>query len=469
MTKILTSIGVLVLFVPPGAALAQEGYCRFYVVLQNRNRDVVTAPFNGECSGDPIDCFPAAEHTVPWGNWGVNSNVGARVDQDQFAGWCTSGDSEGCDSSSGGGVGDWEWNSCRAEFPPRDCNFYNAADCWEQTSTAPNVQWYGTLVFDAYVPSGGCSVYDGVGFVLENNYMDLWELDPCDEDENVYELLYPDLTVTRTCSSSSCGPDVSSWVNPNGGDTLHVAAQIRMIVEGEFFEEPLVVDQGTEQSTRLLTASDFARLIPHVGTSIPLNRFARRTLAADNMAGAQWRVSGNVVGPSGPIAGARVLLVDRRGEFMVSKTARTDSTGYFALTDVSSGVHEVVIAADGYAAERRQVTLPGEAQGKLQVTLRRGASIGGRVVDILGNPIADARIEIEYPPPIPTDARIRILNDWHRGRRITRSQGHFHLHDLLPGTPFTLRIQHADRGEFVAGTYQLEPGEERLDILVVWP
>lgn len=52
--------------------------CQHYVEMFNRDRHVYEAP-NAECGGI---------HTVPFGNWGVDSNYGSRQDTDQFAGWC---------------------------------------------------------------------------------------------------------------------------------------------------------------------------------------------------------------------------------------------------------------------------------------------------------------------------------------------------------------------------------------------
>jgi hypothetical protein len=59
--------------------------CELRKSFFNRNR-YVFGSVNAECSGDFMWC-PPFSHSVPWGNWGVDSNVGSRRNSDQFAGW----------------------------------------------------------------------------------------------------------------------------------------------------------------------------------------------------------------------------------------------------------------------------------------------------------------------------------------------------------------------------------------------
>lgn len=82
-------------------------YCWVFFDMENKDR-YCYGYVNTECS------WP---HSVPFGNWGVDSNVGTRWDDHQFQGWYPTADK-------------WmEWNSCYKDFPPPDisCNyFYNA-------------------------------------------------------------------------------------------------------------------------------------------------------------------------------------------------------------------------------------------------------------------------------------------------------------------------------------------------------
>jgi hypothetical protein len=71
--------------------LAQRCVIRVEVVNHNRYA-YHTAE---ECEG--------VFHSAPWGNWGVNSNMGRRLDTDQFQGW-----RQGCNQTK------VEWNSCSA-------------------------------------------------------------------------------------------------------------------------------------------------------------------------------------------------------------------------------------------------------------------------------------------------------------------------------------------------------------------
>src|SRR5262249_42944408 len=75
--------------------------CTVNVTLINHNRYAYET--DEECSG-PI-------HSVPWGNWGVNSNVGTVRDTDQFKGW-----RQPCSDVK------VEWNSCSFNYAPPDQN-----------------------------------------------------------------------------------------------------------------------------------------------------------------------------------------------------------------------------------------------------------------------------------------------------------------------------------------------------------
>lgn len=203
-------------------AQIQQGKATCTVVLGvlNRNR-VVLAPNQGvhitaECSGDRADCFPLVEHSVPFGNWGVSSNAGSKEAGDQFQGW-KCGD-KFC-----------QWNSCTSEFPPANCTYYNSAGCTQQATTTGN-NVYGNIgtrygvkcpweLPEYGLSGGGCQNLDGKTITVSNNFMTLYEIDPCDPDELVQTMLFPDVSVTLSCDQYSCTGTPSSWAGPIGYDS----------------------------------------------------------------------------------------------------------------------------------------------------------------------------------------------------------------------------------------------------------
>lgn len=216
------------------AEIASAQVCRISMAGATRNRKIINQLY-AECAGDTINClawvpiFNMLEHSLPFGNWGVTSNFGQKKDGHQFQGWCNRRylqDNAGnwawhCMDSRGW----YEWNSC-SQWPYNapSCNLYNANNCtWQVTSQGNNV--HGTIGFDAWAScpmdtngdgqcdTGGCLNQTSVG--TYNNYMSLYELDGCDEDELVQSLYFPPTTATSNCSVWYCPAAGGSWVTPN--------------------------------------------------------------------------------------------------------------------------------------------------------------------------------------------------------------------------------------------------------------
>ena len=176
-----------------------------------------------------------------WGNWGVSSNVGEKIDGHQFQGWY-----------HGGSDGWYEWNSCAADtvrpnfrmfnFPvpsgqqPYPANNYPFSDPFthnncvpphgdsdcdgneyyvDQISTTGVSNHYGTQRrtirvnlpddndCDGIMDSGGCADLDGLTYAIRNNFMTLYELDHGGEDL-VQSVYFPDVSGTLECTVEGC-------------------------------------------------------------------------------------------------------------------------------------------------------------------------------------------------------------------------------------------------------------------------
>jgi hypothetical protein len=204
-----------------------QNQCVISIAMVNHNRYAYET--DEECSG-PV-------HTVPWGNWGVNSNMGRVRDADQFKGWRQS-----CSEVK------VEWNSCsvnyahpdanceRLNFPnwgntyPYPANGYPFSDSYGWNDAVPP---YGTSAcVDQYSPcgvnqyggatasyavsaprdfdcngsfdSGGCLDLNGLTLSVRNNFMTVYELDSPDSDDLIQSMYFPDVSVTLSCDAFGC-------------------------------------------------------------------------------------------------------------------------------------------------------------------------------------------------------------------------------------------------------------------------
>ena len=219
-----------------GALPASAQVCTINGYMVNHNR------FAYDTAEECLNCGPLC-HSVPFGNWGVSSNVGSKQDADQFQGWYP-----GCNPGPGTLV---EWNSCSRDYvrPDPDCQRLNFPDyaglfpypangypftdsyvhnnyvpvaggsdrCVDQTSPCgPNAygSWGVTISVpeiydgdgDGYAESGGCQALDGATVTVTQNFMTVYELDE-GNDDLIDSLYFPNVSVTLHCFSEGC------WAN----------------------------------------------------------------------------------------------------------------------------------------------------------------------------------------------------------------------------------------------------------------
>jgi len=192
--------------------------CRLSVAGLNRNRAVI-GPVNAEC--------PSPLHSAPFGNWGVTSNFGRRVDGRQFEGWCrdqTITDNTGRNDRV---CGDrwFEWNSCTShpDFRAPNCTLFNSEECTTQvTTTGVNIVGTQTVEIPVGCPIdvdgddvpdlGGCA--DVSTYSHGKNFMSVYELDPLTGDELVQTMIFPEIELPMTCGPLGCPATGSGWFTP---------------------------------------------------------------------------------------------------------------------------------------------------------------------------------------------------------------------------------------------------------------
>jgi uncharacterized protein (TIGR03437 family) len=217
--------------------------CRIQTSGLNRNRRA-EGPVHAEC--------PVSVHTVPFGNWGVTSNFGQKLNDHQFQGWCH--DTPICDNRGNCRTecqdGWYEWNSCTDidEFRAPNCTLFNDKNCTAQaTTTGQNV--HGTRSVDVTVRCPADTNADGISdqggcadlkvFSNGTNFMSLYELDPGTTDDLIQTMYFPDTSVSLTCTVFGCLPAQSLWVMPNAYDSptspAKVSAEFAMTVNSAIF------------------------------------------------------------------------------------------------------------------------------------------------------------------------------------------------------------------------------------------
>jgi len=164
--------------------------------------------------------------------------------------------------------------------------------------------------------------------------------------------------------------------------------------------------------------------------------------------GRKVRIEGTITGEDGPLpAGAQIWLDP------ASELATVSPDGRFVLEARPHGAATLRAVASGYVHARCDLAAPLEDVNVVQITMRRGESIEGRVLDGSGQPLSGARV-IAWPADPTVEERERVggwITEKNLASTTSRSDGRFVL-DGLPSRP--LRVVASANG-FVTAT--LEP------------
>jgi hypothetical protein len=163
----------------------------------------------------------------------------------------------------------------------------------------------------------------------------------------------------------------------------------------------------------------------------------------------QGRVS-TADGDSVPIAHARIVVYEDKTPEAVFFA---DNDGRFAFTVESARGRRIVISKAGYAPA--DVTLTGPAlSAPLEVRLRRGGAISGRVIDVRGEPYSNATVNLIQPRPgsdVPTLKSVR-----------TDDLGEYRLWGIAEDTDYVVELAVMQRdmlGLFYPGTDRIDRAE----------
>jgi len=187
-------------------------------------------------------------------------------------------------------------------------------------------------------------------------------------------------------------------------------------------------------------------------------------------------VTGKVMvsGTSEPIAEADVAIVTTDGVF----EATTDANGQFTLADVPAGRQTVLIRADGFFVESTTPNTPFLPRAELPVTVTagatavaipnvsmvRGGTIVGKVVDPQGSPLPFIRVEALRPGAIATNSGVVPT----AANRITDDRGEYRMFFVPPGE-YVIRAQVQNGRPAGAIPTTSRPGEIQTLMTTMYP
>jgi hypothetical protein len=416
-------------------------------------------------------------HTSPWGNWGVNSNVGTRLNTDQFQGW-----RQPCSQTK------VEWNSCTNRSKYRTADFLNfpslfydypfprngypfadpfpANDLTPPYGTVYNVDQYSPCGANAYggvqlvlpaaalrdpdgdgiYEAGGCAVLDGQRLTMQQNFMSLYELDTPDPDDLIESLHFPDLSVVLRCTPNICvalgDEDRDGWPD-DLNDAASPQYQWPVLYQDQWGaicrpDDPNVPCKRIDATIRV------GKVLGHfLEQGIPSLPFSYETPGAftKRPVGATRIVGRAVDGNTGLPLQAELGLILRGPGGITLRHLRASEEGLFEISALTAGDVLLTTKLEGYAAERRGFSMTNSEIRSLELHLLRTGIVRGSIVDSTGTPIEHARIRVVYEENRAAPRALSASYQWEWGEVRTDAEGRF-LVEVHPDKAFVIEATH---------------------------
>jgi len=251
-----------------------------------------------------------------------------------------------------------------------------------------------------------------------------------------------------------------------GDGTPDFEVEARVDAEGRL--GPLIVPAGRRLEVSVHHPTAAAR----PGAPVTLEAGADETVRVELFAGTT--LAGRVLDVDGSPAGAGLVVEALRPgrafgfDDMILRETETDAEGRFALVGLDGT--RFVVRADGPAvlaarSEALEVELGG-ARRDLELTLREGGEVSGRLVDVDGAPLADHVVRASFDIGHMIGPASLSAMSGPTGNSVTDGEGAFRITGLGKG-PFSVMALDAD-GDAVARVDGVGQGEDSL-VLVARP
>ncbi len=250
--------------------------------------------------------------------------------------------------------------------------------------------------------------------------------------------------------SLSYGTRVKGEVRTPEGEPV-AGARIGLLPPDDNEPMPLEVRSGPDGRFRIVDLQPGVRLFAYgvagFAPGRPVEVVADGKWRILELGPAEGAVEGVVHDEAGnPIAGAMVRVGRVHPQFQVQRE-RTDEQGRFGPLWVDTEMVTVLVQAAGREPWAGLVVAGKERPTVVDVTLRRGWRLSGRVVDEAGEPVGSARVLARSADRPQTEA-------------LADDGGHFAL-ECLPAGEVELRVPGVYRFRDTVLTLQGGPGEER--------
>ena len=382
MRRLVAVVVMVVVVVTASVAYGQS--CTLWMNLYTQEREVWEA--NTEC------WWP---HTPPFGNWGVESIYGPRIDGYQFPGWNTDGD--------------WhQWNSCttgrggkfrKAEYMPPG---------WEEGDPQESSIGQSWVVGYAWHRSGDWCRMHNRWYVLDDPALHLYELDKNDDDEFVATLNFPDLWALMTCRSAHvtiCDGE-SSWTDSYGSFPADAETKVSFTAWVWGYTPGQEAIGGAPISG--------PPTLPRAGL----------------LDGAVIDASTNRPTPNGHV------LVIVNTPTVMSHHGFDAVSGAFSFPELPAGEVTLVARAEGYSPAWTTFEIRGDRTENMRLKL--AAILAGVVVDTSGAPVAGAAVNVDYSDEAGANG---LLDGMVGGQPITNADGEFLLRGVIADTTLTLDVR----------------------------
>ena len=162
-------------------------------------------------------------------------------------------------------------------------------------------------------------------------------------------------------------------------------------------------------------------------------------------------IAGTVVGPSSPVAGAKVLLRPVRSTGNVIARVQSEANGHYVIVGLLPGAYQLRAESSGLATAMRDVVVGDSDVGNVDLTLNAGSVVSGTVLGKGRTPLPGAVVSVSVE-----DGEFRTSS----GVTRSGSDGRFRVDSLGAGLLY-VTASHPEHGSADAAPSRIAWGEKK--------